>query len=154
MIVADTGPIIAFARIRRLDILRSVASEVAIPPAVYRELISAGPGRPDYEAIEDSPWIRQHEVSRLLIAPTLHDGEREAIALALELGLPVLMDEQRGRRLAMRHHIVVIGSLGMLAMAKQQGIIPEVRPIIEELLASGYWISREIIDNFSQLVGE
>jgi predicted nucleic acid-binding protein len=39
MIVADAGPIIAFARIGRLDLLQHVAKELLIPEAVYEELV-------------------------------------------------------------------------------------------------------------------
>lgn len=42
MIVADTGPIIAYARIGRLDLLRQVVGELVIPEAVYEELMSQG----------------------------------------------------------------------------------------------------------------
>ncbi len=38
MMVADTGPLIAFARIRHLNLLQQVIGELIIPEAVYDEL--------------------------------------------------------------------------------------------------------------------
>ena len=154
MIVSETGPIIAFARIQRLDILRSVAEEIAVPEAVYRELIAVRPGLPGSKVTEEYPWLRRYQIKRSLVAPDLHDGEREAISLALELGVRVLLDEERGRRFARRRMVEVIGSLGILVVAKQQGVIPEVRPLVEALVATGYWISADVIEGLLRLVGE
>jgi predicted nucleic acid-binding protein len=46
MIVADSGAIIVFARIGRLDLLRQVVGELIIPDAVYEELVGRGTKRP------------------------------------------------------------------------------------------------------------
>lgn len=45
MIVADSGPIIVFARIGHLDLLQQVVSELVIPDAVYEDLVIKGKGR-------------------------------------------------------------------------------------------------------------
>ena len=42
MIVADAGPIIAFARIGRLALLQQVVGELMVPDAVYEELVVTG----------------------------------------------------------------------------------------------------------------
>lgn len=154
MIVADAGPVIAFARSGRLDILRSVVGEVAVPEAVYQELVTGGQGRPGSVEIEQSPWFRRYGVTEPVIAPDLHEGEREAIALARQLSLPVLMDERRGRRLARRRGVPVVGTLWILATAKRQGTLSEVKPVLEAMLTAGYWISPEIMAAFLKLMGE
>lgn len=56
---------------------------------------------------------------------------------------------------ATRFGIKVFGGLGVLAEAKQRGLIAEVRPIIEELLAIGYWMHGErVIRPFLREIGE
>ena len=55
MIVADAGPIIAFARMGRLDLLRQVVAELVIPEAMYEDLVIKGKGRP-----ERPRWNRVH----------------------------------------------------------------------------------------------
>jgi predicted nucleic acid-binding protein len=45
MIVADTGPLIAFARLGRLNLLRQVVEALVIPEAVYEELVGRGHDR-------------------------------------------------------------------------------------------------------------
>lgn len=51
MIVADTGPIIAFARVGRLELLRQVVEKLVVPEAVYEDLVIKGQGRPDEELL-------------------------------------------------------------------------------------------------------
>jgi predicted nucleic acid-binding protein len=42
MIVADTGPLIDFARLERLHLLRQVVEGLVIPEALYEELVGRG----------------------------------------------------------------------------------------------------------------
>jgi predicted nucleic acid-binding protein len=144
MIVADAGPIIGFARIGRLDLLRQVLGEVVIPEAVYEELVGSGRDRPGAADVEQGGWIqRQRVTDRAAVAhlPTvLHAGEREAIVLAQALQAPLLIDEQRGRNVAMARGLVVIGALRVLADAKRRGVIDRAKPLVDALLAAGYWI--------------
>lgn len=135
MIVADGGPIIAFARIGRLGLLQQVVGEIAIPRAVYRELVIEGRGGVGAAEVRRSRWIRRRNLAEPIAAhavqPDLHQGEREAIALAQQLGLPILIDERRGRAIALRLGLRVVGTLWVLAEAKRQHIIPEVKPPLE-----------------------
>jgi predicted nucleic acid-binding protein len=52
-------------------------------------------------------------------------GEREAIQLALELGITtLLLDETEGRKQAEKLHLEVRGTLGMLERAAKLGVFP------------------------------
>jgi predicted nucleic acid-binding protein len=85
----------------------------------------------------------------------LAQGECEAILLAEEEGAPLLVDERKARDAAVQRGIKVIGSPWVLKEAKQRGMILAVRPILEELLAIGYWLHPErVIHPFLQEMGE
>ena len=83
MIVADTGPIIAFARLGQLDLLRQAVESLVIPDAVYEELVGRGHDRLGAEEVAQGEWIHwrtvtdQEAVAQL--PRVLHAGEREAI---------------------------------------------------------------------------
>jgi len=102
MIVADTGPIIVFARIGRLELLQQVVETVIIPNAVYDELVTAGRGRPGSEAISQSIWIQSVPIGDHSAIPhfpsMLEQGEREAIVLAQERQATLLLDDHRARQ--------------------------------------------------------
>lgn len=159
MIVADTGPIIAFARIGRLDLLRQVLGELVVPPAVYDDLVGKGKGRSGAQEVERAEWIRRATIGDMTtlaqLPPELGEGEREAIVLAEEQGARFFVDDRKARDVATRFGIKVFGSLGVLAEAKRRGLIAEVRPIIEELLAIGYWMHGErVVRPFLREIGE
>jgi len=47
-----------------------------------------------------------------------------------------------------------MGTLGVLALAKYRGLIQEVKPIIDELVGSGFWILSRILEEFLRELGE
>ena len=81
----------------------------------------------------------------------IHTGEREAIALAYEFGMPLLIDERRGRQAAENIGVAIIGSLGILAEARREEIVEDLAPLVQTILESGYWISPEVVKAFLEL---
>ena len=72
-------------------------------------------------------------------------GEASAIAVAIDFGCGVLMDDKAGRIMAMNAGVPVIGTVGVLVLAKRNGLVPLAKPLLEKLAASGYFLSAEII---------
>ncbi|MBI4596554.1 MAG: hypothetical protein HY730_09315 [Candidatus Tectomicrobia bacterium] len=55
--VADSSPIISFARAKKLHLIQKVCNEIIIPPAVYDEIVVRGKGKPGAEEIKIASWI-------------------------------------------------------------------------------------------------
>jgi predicted nucleic acid-binding protein len=157
VIVSDAGPIIIFARIGRLSLLRDVTVALTIPSAVHAEITGTS-GMAGATEVADAEWIEQAAVvnrSALESLPhVLHEGEREAIALAREKGAQLLIDEIRGRQVASRLGIEVIGSLRVLSEAKKLGHLNLVRPIVIETQSNGYRFDRTLIRRFLETMDE
>jgi predicted nucleic acid-binding protein len=49
------------------------------------------------------------------------------------------MDDRRGRRAAATIGVPVIGTLGLILVAKRQGVIGAARPVVEHLLRTTDW---------------
>ncbi|MCK6513020.1 DUF3368 domain-containing protein [Myxococcota bacterium] len=65
------------------------------------------------------------------------------------------MDERRGRQVAKRCNLNVIGVLGILIEAKHKGFVPLAKPLLDELVQrSGFRLSSELYDTFLNLVQE
>jgi hypothetical protein len=158
MIVADSGPIMAFARMGRLNLLRQVAGELVVPDAVYEELVGKGANKPGATEVAQGVWIKRMPVQDRAavdaLPRVLHPGEREAIILAQELQAHLLIDEQRGRQSAIARGLAVVGSLRILAEAKRLGFIDRVRPLVDAMFSVGYWIDEELLPPFFREVGE
>lgn len=90
-----------------------------------------------------------------LLQGRLGVGEREAIALTLEMNADLLlMDELAGRRTATSLGVRVMGTLGVLLRAKAQQLIPAVAPFIDQLLATGFYVDDELAERVRRTAGE
>jgi predicted nucleic acid-binding protein len=158
MIVSDAGPIIVFARIGRLPLLQKVSGSLLIPTAVHDEIVVKKSGMAGAAEVEQADWIRRIAVADRSMLDRLpgglHAGEREAIVLAQEQRAQLLVDDIRARRAASNLRIEVIGTLRILAEAKQRGHIDLVRPVIVQMQSSGYRFDRALIRSFIERVGE
>lgn len=148
-VVADAGPLIAFARIGRVDLLSGVLGEVLVPQAVLAECL-VEPLRPGALAIQEAigrgSLIRAEDPDPPQAPFALLDaGESAAIRLALKLSLPVLMDEKTGRRIAGNLGLAVIGSGGVLLAAKKRGLIDGVAPMLDAMRRNGYHLSDALV---------
>ena len=157
-IVSDAGPILSFARAGRLDLLRQVVGELIIPDAVVQEIVVRGKGKPGAEEVQQGAWIKRGSVKDRSVLEQLSGklnlGEREALALAKEIGAALLVDEREARTEALRLGIYHFGSLKIIKEAKDHGIIPEAKPVLDELIASGTYLSDILYKEFLQEVGE
>lgn len=158
MIVSDAGPIIIFARMGRLSLLHDVTGLLTIPNAVHDEIVVKKGGMPGAAEVASAGWIQRAVVAERAtldqLPPSLHAGEREAIALAKERGAQLLIDEIRARRVATDQKIEVIGTLRILSEAKRLGLINIVRPIIGQMQSHGYRFDRVLIRGFLERIGE
>ena len=80
-------------------------------------------------------------------------GESGVLALALEHQRDAIIDDLAGRKCAATLSIPVRGTLGLVLVAKQRGVIPKARPVIEDMMQAGLYLSRKILDKALRRVG-
>lgn len=157
--ICNATPLIAFARIGELSLLEKVVGSLTIPAAVAAELSAHGAQGVGAVVLGDHPWIQVRSLASrqqvTLLLPTLDLGEAEVIALALEVEAPlVLIDAQTGRQVAKSLGLKVTGSVGLLIRAKQQKLIPAIRPLVEQMRQSGIYYSERFVQSVLREVGE
>ena len=118
-----------------------------------------------------SPLIALAAIERLDLLPALFksvvippavaqeitraDGEREAIALAMELRADlVILDDLPARRVAKAAGLNVIGAVGVLLGAKRVGLIDRLRPELDNLLKHSFFLSPQLYDEVLHAAGE
>jgi uncharacterized protein len=158
-VICNATPLINFAAIARLDILPAIFERIIIPQAVYDETTGSGfPGTPFVLQAIASGWLQVRPVATIapIIPVELDDGEREAIALAIEIAeRGILLDEREARQIAQRLGLQVMGTLGILLLAKNNQTIPQVRPILDNTMnVAQYWVSAALYAQVLQLAGE
>lgn len=156
MIVSDSTALIAFARIEHLDILEAVLQTLTIPPAVNEEI--AIPGEPGAQTVEQAPWIHTWEIEDRTflerLPRNLDPGEREAVALAKELGATLLSDDKPARTAAQAYDIPVTGTLAVLARAKEDGVISSGKALLDQMLEHDFRLSERLYRHFLADLGE
>lgn len=150
IVVADASPLIALARIGRLEVLNTLFGRLLLPEAVWREVVGAGLDRAGAIAVSQAPWMERRAVADTgLVAVLRRDlgaGEAEAITLAREVGAElVLMDERMGRAVARRLGLRVTGLVGVLIEARERGLLNDADAVVNDLhQRAGFWLSNEL----------
>jgi predicted nucleic acid-binding protein len=155
-VVSNTTPIISLSAIGYLSLLPDLFGQVYIPKAVYQEIKSKKAF--GYQEI-DSDFIKTIEIKgTMYLGFLLNDldlGEAEAILLATEINADALIiDERLGYKIAQSKGINAIGTLSILLMAKEQGIIKSVKPLLDDMIQKGRWYSKSVYENFLKQTNE
>ena len=146
--VSNTTPILSLYKIGKLGLLKSLFDQIIVPVAVYNE-ISLPSGKPGHDMLGMVDYIHIEQVQNGFAAGLLRSqldyGEAEAIVLALELGADILiLDEKKARKVAQANTQRVIGTIGILQMAKGKGLISDMKTQLDELIANGIWIDSRL----------
>ncbi|MBX3110293.1 MAG: DUF3368 domain-containing protein [Fimbriimonadaceae bacterium] len=155
IILSDTGPLISWSRAGQIPLLKQLVTELAVPPAVVKELNQPGRAGADLIGLD---WIRPFAlspgVSLAGFPAVLGDGECEAIAAAEEAGAFLLVDDMKARAEAERRGIVCLTTLRLLLQAKHEGLIPRVEPVLRHFTDTGFRLSNAIKQQFLIGLGE
>ena len=145
-VVSDSTGLIGLERIGELNILPQLFDPIMIPPEVEREFGN------------NFSWLQPENLtSDVLVAAlrlTVDAGEAEAIALASEKSCLLISDDKQARSVAKRLGVAVIGTVGVLVRAKQNGVIMALKPILDDLELNNFFISRALREEALKLVGE
>lgn len=149
VVVADTTPLNYLIVIERAEILASLFGEVLIPRAVLDELshsraplaVSRWLGNPPH-------WLRITPVQRLDETLQLGKGENEAISLAVERHLKVvLMDERLGRAAATAGGLIPVGTLNLIDLADEKGVTDGITAL-KDLRQTTFRADAALLDRF------
>ncbi|MEA2075072.1 MAG: DUF3368 domain-containing protein [Euryarchaeota archaeon] len=146
MIISNSSPLIALAKIGHFKLLSDLFKEIYISKAVHREVVVHGKEKPGEKEVTQgikSGWIKILEVrEREPYAFLLGEGEGETIALAKERRARlIIMDDRKGYILAKALGITVIGTLGVILLAYKSGMISSMKSELDNLRENGFWFS-------------
>jgi predicted nucleic acid-binding protein len=151
IVVADTTPLNYLILIDEIELLPKLYRSVIIPQEVHRELQSSGTPPAVRTWASALPTWCEVRALRSLPDITLNEldaGERDAIQLALDMGVDtLLMDESEGRRAALLHHLKVTGTVAVLEKAAHRGLI-DFRLTLERLDQTNFRLSASIRAEF------
>ena len=148
IIISDTSCIILLHKINEIELLHKFNKTVCITSVIKAEFNYPIP-----------PWIEikdptDKQYSKIL-ALELDEGETSAIALSLEIDDSILLiDDLKGRRIAEKLKLRYSGTFGLILRAKQEGIIGEIKPIIEKIKKTNFRFSEILLKSVLEQAGE
>jgi predicted nucleic acid-binding protein len=160
--VVDASPIIFLERVGLLDLLDEPGVTVLVPQTVLDELGGLDLADPAAVAARALPWIRivaAPPIPEALRTFDLDPGEASVLAVALTRGehdekCQVVLDDRAARRCAEALGLKVRGSLSFMLIAKAEGRIAAVRPLLEQQQQSSMRLSEGLIRHVLDLAGE
>jgi len=156
MIVSNTTVLIFLSKINKLDLLEKLFKIVLIPEEVKREAVDKGKERNyiDANQIEkaiNEKWIKVESVKIEPIIENLNidKGELEAISLAYQKKVKLLVDQAHARDAAKLLKIMPRGTIYVLFLALSKGLInyEEYMDYLEQLINHGFRMSEEVYLN-------
>lgn len=133
---------------KQLELLRDLYGSITVPEAVAIEC-----------ALRSTSWIVVTKPSQVQFALSLRSrlgvGESDAIALAVELFADrIILDDRRARTIGANLGLNVIGTVAVLVAAKKQSLIPSLGDALEDLVHTGFFVTKDIIEAALRNVGE
>ena len=148
VIITDTSCFILLDKIGALSLLNNLFSNVVTTPEIAAEF---GKSLPEWVHIKSV----QNKEKQALFEENVDKGEASAIALAVETPSSLLIiDDLKGRKLALSLNLLHTGTLGVLILAKKQGVIPLLRPYLTKIQLTNFRLSQTLIEEILQQAGE
>ncbi len=156
--IVNASPLILLTKIGQIELLDAEGVNVVVPTPVLQEVSNLDPSDPVVRAIHDAGWS--------IVTPSgpipasfgrwkLDSGEGSVLTLALESpGCEVVIDDRAGRRCAEAHRISLLGTVGLVILAKRLGRIAEARRIIDDLRRAGLYVKDDVIAEALKQAGE
>lgn len=156
IVFSNTTPFISLSSVNLLRLMPTIFGSIVVAPSVVQECSEGGKiGVPDLATLA---WVSVQAVQSDQRMPALFEldrGERDTLLLAAQQPTAlVLMDEKLGRNLAEYMGLQVTGTLGILAKAKAQGLIPSFSKASFSMREQGIYFSEGLIHRISARLGE
>ncbi|WP_291991166.1 DUF3368 domain-containing protein [Candidatus Accumulibacter sp. ACC007] len=156
-VVVNASPLITLFRSAQANLLPGLFAQIIVPEAVWTEVVVDGWDDKAARELSAQPWpIREHvAVSARVEAWNLGAGESAVLSYALA-NPPVraIIDDSEARRCAKTLSIPILGTGGILLLAKRHGLLPSVAEGIKKLRHAGLWLSDDLVRMLTSQSGE
>lgn len=156
--VVNASPIIMLGKVSKLSLIIELCKDIVIPEAVYQE-INAGPAYdPALKWLKKAgkKWLYPSiEVHPDIASWDLGSGESEVLSFSLKNpGFTAIIDDRAARNCAKSFSIPFIGTIGVVLLAKKENKLPQIKPILDQLIKSDIRINPEILRRALALAAE
>lgn len=156
ILVADSSALIALSIFEGLPLLELLFPSIVVPRAVYLEVTQKDKPEAHRLKVFLESRVEEIDVREFVFSDTsLELGELEAMGLYKKIRADrLLVDDKRARKIALVNEIKVIGSLGVLLLAKRKGFIHEIKPFLCKLQNSDIFFSEDLFQQILSVANE
>lgn len=154
IVLADSSPLIAFAKINCFPLFQKLFGNLIISSEVHAEVAIAGGGLAGAADVSAS-WVTVRQLlypadlTAAQLKTGLGVGELSTILLAKEIQADlIILDDLGARKLAQKQGLKVQGSIGVLEASFRRGYLRDLRQAYSDLLREGIYLDRQLL-NFS-----
>lgn len=156
--VVNASPLITLGKAFAISLFEKMCSDLVIPESVAQEIDHGSGDDPAriWISREGIAFVRKiGPIPSLITAWDLGKGETEVISWAYSnRGYEAILDDRAARKCASSLGIHVRGTLGVILLAKREGVLAQAKPLLTTLVESGFRIDRELLKAAYQLAGE
>lgn len=147
-IIADTSCLILLHKINELELLHQLFGNISITSQIASEFQAE---LPEWISVNDP----ENKTYQKILEASIDKGEASAIAYALEQeDCLLIIDDNKGRKIAMQLGIKITGTLGVFIEAKLSGCIALVKPLLSKIKATDFRITTELEQKVLERCGE
>ncbi|MEK7395960.1 MAG: DUF3368 domain-containing protein [Candidatus Poribacteria bacterium] len=164
IVISDSTPLILLSKINRIDILHLLFDYIVIPPLVHKEVFISINGKSDMHQILMPYWVMIDTIEDYKLVVDLKkkfrrisQADAEVIILAKEKQADFILSDDRelhkqAKLVLKKTDVLYTGAV--LIFAKQEGIIDNVKDLLDEMREKGAWIGGNIYDSILLRAGE
>jgi predicted nucleic acid-binding protein len=158
--VLDANPIIGLSLGAVFEQLAALYTALYVPPAVVREVIDQGAGLPGAAELQRAlgSWVTEVAPDPQRVQQFMglrSPADREVLAVAQERGVDhIITSDDPLIRHANRYGLVCLPSTLAVVLLKDQGLVSEVRPILDRMRQSGFGIDDPAYESALRAAGE
>jgi len=148
LIVADNSPLNLLVQLGHAEVLPGLFSAVLIPPEVAQEMRHSKAPEAVQNFIAAPPvWLTIRAPKAPVTFPNLDPGESAAINLAVELHATLMVDEREGRETAQAQGLQIVGAVGVLERAANDGLIQDLAAVHAQIRTLRFHVSGTILND-------
>lgn len=157
-VIVNASPLICLFKSGLQDLLPELFQDISVPEAVLKEVTASGKSDFPAEQLSQQQWLKIAtgiSIDLRVAAWDLGRGESEVISFALlNPSHCVVLADREARRCSETLGCKSIGTAGILVLARRRNLLPSLRDAFSQLSNSGFWISRDLIEELCRQEGE
>lgn len=156
--VVDASSLIILGKLSLLHILTRLCDDLVIPDGVAIEILNGPPGDKAKTWLKKEGYKYRKNIGpiNLMIASwDLGPGENEVLSYCYSNPqYTAIIDDGAAKKCARSLSIKVKGTLALLIIAKQSGLVPKVKPVVDKMIEAGFRISTALYKDILEIVNE